>query len=99
MLTPDSFSDGSELFLILEIIYLIKHCNELKLCHKAGATFIDVGGESTKPGASIVSLEEEMDRVLPLVERIHNNIDVIVSLIPVRQKLCCKVQSVGRVNK
>jgi dihydropteroate synthase len=48
--------------------------------HEAGATFIDIGGESTKPGASIVSLEEEMNRVLPLVELIHNNIDVIISL-------------------
>ena len=78
--TPDSFSDGSELFLDSGKLSIDKALQRAEAMYKAGATFIDVGGESTKPGSSIVSLEEEMDRVLPLVERIHNNIDVIVSI-------------------
>ncbi len=78
--TPDSFSDGNELFLDSGELSLDKalHCAEAM--YEAGATFIDIGGESTKPGASAVSLQEEMDRVLPIVELIHNNIDVIISI-------------------
>ncbi len=78
--TPDSFSDGNELFLGSGKLSLDKALQRAEAMHEAGATFIDIGGESTKPGASIVSLEEEMNRVLPLVELIHNNIDVIISL-------------------
>ena len=46
----------------------------------AGAAILDIGGESTRPGAAAVSIEEEMDRVLPLVERIAAELDVVVSV-------------------
>ncbi len=78
--TPDSFSDGGELLLDSGKLSVDKALQRAEAMYEAGATFIDVGGESTKPGASTVSLEEEMDRVLTLVELIHNNIDVIISI-------------------
>lgn len=59
--TPDSFSDGG---VCLDAQTAIAHA--LKL-HEAGAAILDVGGESTRPGASPVSLQEELRRVLPVV--------------------------------
>jgi len=78
--TPDSFSDGDELFLGSGKVSLDKALQRAEAMYEAGASFIDVGGESTRPGASVVSLQEEMDRVLPIVELIHNNIDIIISI-------------------
>jgi dihydropteroate synthase len=60
--TPDSFSDGG---LYLEPEQAIAHGTELAA---AGAAILDVGGESTRPGAQPVSAEEELRRVLPVVE-------------------------------
>ena len=45
-----------------------------------GATFIDVGGESTRPGAATVSEQEELDRVIPLIAAISASLDVCVSV-------------------
>jgi dihydropteroate synthase len=60
--TPDSFSDGG---LYLDPEAAIRHGVDLA---EAGATILDVGGESTRPGAETVSLEEELRRVVPVVE-------------------------------
>jgi dihydropteroate synthase len=62
--TPDSFSDGGEFFDAGEAV---KHACEMAA---AGADIIDVGGESTRPGAAPVSVEEELRRVVPVVERL-----------------------------
>ena len=78
--TPDSFSDGGEILLHSGKPLIDKALKRAELMHRSGATFIDIGGESTRPGATEISLEEEMGRVLPLVEKIKNNIDVIVSI-------------------
>ncbi|MBN4076065.1 dihydropteroate synthase [Gammaproteobacteria bacterium AH-315-E17] len=78
--TPDSFSDGGELLLDSGKLSIDKALQRAEVMYEAGATFIDIGGESTKPGALDISLEEEMARVLPLVEKIRNNIDIIVSI-------------------
>lgn len=59
--TPDSFSDGGK-FLAVE--QAVQHGIHM---HESGASLIDVGGESTRPGASQVSLEEELRRVIPVV--------------------------------
>ena len=59
--TPDSFSDGGTHNTLIDAV---KHAN---LMINAGATIIDVGGESTRPGAADVSVEEELARVVPLV--------------------------------
>ncbi|MEX0914776.1 MAG: dihydropteroate synthase, partial [Wenzhouxiangellaceae bacterium] len=45
-----------------------------------GATLVDIGGESTRPGASAVSIGEELDRVMPVVEAIHRNLNVCISV-------------------
>ena len=72
--TPDSFSDGGK-FSELELA--IRQAESMV---RAGATFIDVGGESTRPGAVAVSLDEELDRVIPVIEKISDELDVVVSV-------------------
>ncbi|MCH4874798.1 dihydropteroate synthase [Pseudomonas sp. TMW22091] len=72
--TPDSFSDGGR-FAALDAA--LRHAESMVL---AGATLVDVGGESTRPGAPTVSQQEELDRVAPVVERISRELDVIISV-------------------
>ena len=72
--TPDSFFDGGR-FSQLDVA--LRHAEAMVA---AGATIIDVGGESTRPGARAVSPLEEMERVAPIVERIHRELDVIISV-------------------
>ena len=71
--TPDSFSDGSQ---HANLTSTLKHC-ELML--KQGADILDIGGESTRPGAQEVSLEEELQRILPVVkEAVRLNVPISV---------------------
>lgn len=72
--TPDSFSDGGDYFRNSSAI---KQAEQMV---KDGAVIIDVGGESTRPGARRVSVEEEIDRVLPVVEKIKDEFEVLVSI-------------------
>jgi dihydropteroate synthase len=72
--TPDSFSDGGQ-FTTLSLA--MKRAEQMIL---QGASIIDVGGESTRPGAAHVSIQEEMDRVCPVVERLVECFDVVVSV-------------------
>lgn len=77
--TPDSFSDGGHLYRSAKLSI------DQALVHAAGmvadgATIIDVGGESTRPGAAVVSVQEELDRVIPVVERIAAELDVLISV-------------------
>ncbi len=77
--TPDSFSDGGTLFAAqkLSVEQAVGRARQMVV---DGASIIDVGGESTRPGAAPVSQQEEMDRVLPVVERLQTELDVIVSV-------------------
>ncbi|MDP4570224.1 MULTISPECIES: dihydropteroate synthase [Pseudomonas] len=72
--TPDSFSDGGR-FSQLDVA--LRHAEAMVL---AGATLIDIGGESTRPGARAVSPLEELERVAPVVERINRELDVVISV-------------------
>ena len=72
--TPDSFSDGGS-FLAADAA--LQRAEEMV---REGADIIDVGGESTRPGSSFVSAEEEMERVLPVIEGIRRNLEVPVSV-------------------
>ncbi len=72
--TPDSFSDGGR-FAARDAA--LRHAAEMVA---AGATLIDVGGESTRPGAATVSTSEELERVAPVVEAIVRELDVVVSV-------------------
>ncbi len=73
-ITPDSFSDGG-VFLSPE-----KAIAQALRMAEEGADIIDVGGESTRPGARPVSAQEEMDRVLPVVEALHARIPLPISI-------------------
>jgi dihydropteroate synthase len=72
--TPDSFSDGGQ-YNTLSLA--MKRAERMIL---QGASIIDVGGESTRPGAIPVSVQEEMDRVCPVVEQLVAQFDVVVSV-------------------
>ena len=72
--TPDSFSDGGQ-FDIMD--KAIRHAERM---HVEGANIIDVGGESTRPGAQAVTEPEELDRVIPVIERLTRELDVPVSI-------------------
>jgi dihydropteroate synthase len=72
--TPDSFSDGG---LWLDPKAAIKHGLEMVA---DGASIIDVGGESTRPGASPVSEEEELRRIIPVIEELAVESDVAISI-------------------
>jgi len=72
--TPDSFSDGGR-FNSLDT-----GLQQAEQMLKDGAHIIDVGGESTRPGAEPVSVQEELDRVIPIVEKIASNLDVAISV-------------------
>lgn len=73
-ITPDSFSDGGR---FAQRDLALRHAESMML---AGATLIDVGGESTRPGARSVSSVEELERVAPIVEAINAELDVIISV-------------------
>ena len=72
--TPDSFSDGGKFSTVDEAL------SRAGSMVAEGASIIDVGGESTRPGAAPVSAQEEVDRVCPVVERLVAELDVVVSV-------------------
>jgi dihydropteroate synthase len=72
--TPDSFSDGGEFFTAEKAI------EQGKRMAAEGAHIIDVGGESTRPGAEAISAEEEMARVLPVISKLREHVSAFVSI-------------------
>ena len=72
--TPDSFSDGGEHATTEAAV-----AHGLRLAEE-GADLLDVGGESTRPGAPDVSLEEELRRVIPVIERLANETSLPLSI-------------------
>lgn len=72
--TPDSFSDGGH-FATLDAAL-----RQAEAMVADGADIIDVGGESTRPGADAVSEQAELDRVVPVIERIREELDVAISI-------------------
>lgn len=72
--TPDSFSDGGNYNQIDTALF---HVEEMI---RDGADIIDIGGESTRPGYVQISVEEEIERVAPVIEQIRNRFDVPISL-------------------
>lgn len=72
--TPDSFSDGGR---YTRLDAALAHAESMVM---AGATLIDVGAESTRPGATPVGEQEELDRLLPVVESLAARFDVIISV-------------------
>ncbi len=72
--TPDSFSDGGRFVTVEQAVRYALNCVE------DGAHIVDIGGESTRPGAASVSDTEEQDRVLPVIERLSRETDALISV-------------------
>jgi dihydropteroate synthase len=72
--TPDSFSDGGNFF---DLDAAVAHGIEMA---KQGAHILDIGGESTRPGAEPVSTDEELRRVVPVIEALRRKIDIFISI-------------------
>ena len=72
--TPDSFSDGGR-FVTMDKV--IERANQMA---QEGAAIIDVGGESTRPGYTMISAEEEISRVVPAIEAIKQRLDIPISI-------------------
>lgn len=72
--TPDSFSDGGDYSLVNDAVL------QAKLMLEAGATIIDIGGESTRPGAAKVTIEEELARVVPVIKAIRADSAALISI-------------------
>lgn len=72
--TPDSFSDGGR---FEQIDMAVQHALQMQA---EGAQIIDVGGESTRPGAEAVSVGDELQRVIPLIESLRQRSDVLISI-------------------
>ncbi|MEC8138956.1 MAG: dihydropteroate synthase [Pseudomonadota bacterium] len=72
--TPDSFSDGGSYCQLASAV------KQAKTLLNQGAKIIDIGGESTRPGAPDVSLEDELERVIPLVKALRASSDCIISI-------------------
>lgn len=96
--TPDSFSDGGALASAAPggfHVSVAKAVRAARAMVDAGASIIDVGGESTRPGASPVSVQEELDRVIPVVEAIARELDVVVSVDTSTAAVMTAAASVG----
>ncbi|TGN40732.1 dihydropteroate synthase [Marinobacter confluentis] len=87
--TPDSFSDGGR------FNHIDSALARARQMVSDGAAFIDVGGESTRPGATPVPLQEELDRVCPVVEAIARELDVIVSVDTSAPEVMRETMSLG----
>jgi len=88
-LTPDSFSDGGKW---LDKTAAVQHALAMQ---EAGADIIDIGGESTRPGAGAVSLQEELDRVIPVIESIAPQLQVPVSIDTSKPEVMCEAIAAG----
>ena len=72
--TPDSFSDGGQFFAVEQAL------QQARKLIAEGASMLDIGGESTRPGSSYVEIEEEIQRVVPVIEAIREESDVLISI-------------------
>ena len=72
--TPDSFSDGGNYAAIDKALFRVEEMI------KEGMDIVDVGGESTRPGYQQISASEEIERVVPILEKIKANFDIPISL-------------------
>lgn len=87
--TPDSFSDGGKYDNYLTAItHAIKMEDE-------GADIIDIGGESTRPGAKPIDIEEELKRVIPVIEGIRKESNIVISIDTYKSNVASKAISAG----
>ncbi len=89
--TPDSFSDGGK---YLNRSIAVEHALQMI---EDGADFIDVGGESTRPGSESVSVEEELNRVIPIIEELVNKTTIPISIDTTKSEVAEKALQCGAV--
>ena len=87
--TPDSFSDGGK---HADVNQALEHALQMV---DEGASFIDIGGESTRPGAPEVSLQEELDRTIPVIEAVAKNASCVISIDTSKAEVMREAVSVG----
>ena len=87
--TPDSFSDGGR---FLEVDAAVDH--GLRMVEE-GAAIVDVGGESTRPGADPVTAEEEIRRVVPVIEKLRGQSDAVISVDTSKPQVMRAAAAVG----
>jgi len=87
--TPDSFSDGG-IFNNIDVAI-----NHVKKMIDDGADIIDVGGESTRPGYTLISVEEEVSRIIPIIKAIKENFDIPISIDTYKAKVAEKALEAG----
>jgi dihydropteroate synthase len=87
--TPDSFSDGGEFFSVENAV---DHALQME---KDGADIIDIGGESTRPSSNPVSLDEELKRVVPVVEELVKKTNIPISVDTYKSKIAKKTLDLG----
>lgn len=87
--TPDSFSDGGKFY---STDVAVKHAIQME---KEGADIIDIGGESTRPGSKAISLNEEMNRVIPVVEELVKKIKIPISVDTYKSEIAKKALDLG----
>ncbi|WP_156804964.1 dihydropteroate synthase [Synechococcus sp. PCC 6312] len=88
-ITPDSFSDGGE-FVSLEAA--LKQAQGLA---DAGVDILDVGGQSTRPGAVEISLDQELGRVIPVIQAIRQGLDIAISIDTTRSEVAQAALNAG----
>lgn len=94
-ITPDSFSDGGKYFD--EDILLQKIIVDAVAMEREGADFIDVGGESTRPGSRKISAEEEIKRVIPVISEIKKHISIPISIDTYKSEVADEALKAGAV--
>ena len=87
--TPDSFSDGGEAFVLADAV------DKAKRLIECGADLIDIGGESTRPGFTEVSVSDEIARVVPVIEKIRSFSDIPISVDTRKSKVAESALGVG----
>jgi dihydropteroate synthase len=87
--TPDSFSDGGKFFSIKDAV---KQAIKME---KEGADIIDIGGESTRPGAASISIDEEINRVVPVIEDLVEKISIPLSIDTYKSDVAERVLDLG----
>jgi len=87
--TPDSFSDGGDFFDIDRALRRAERMVE------EGADILDIGGESTRPGAAPVSVREEIERVVPVIEALGHRVSVPISVDTSKPEVMCAAVNAG----
>jgi dihydropteroate synthase len=88
--TPDSFYSGSRVFAIEDVL------NQAEKMIADGATFLDIGGQSTRPGSADIGTEEELNRVIPAIKTVHEHFpEIIISIDTYRSEVAKEAVAAG----